>query len=228
MEFIKEEHKDYFNSRKKKAHTIINEFGDEGIRAGSKKKVLEVGCNQGFITYHLSQLTKWELHGGDIQNYDTYPEFKKHISIDYLDATKMKYKANTFDVVILNHVIEHIPQWEQAINEIYRVLKKGGILYLATPNLGRRLPNPLDRWAVTKRVLFYSRKNIDRDDRMEYHRGFSAAELEVLLSKFTQVECYNKKHFLSNAPKPLKPLLKVLSEDTHKKYAQTCLFIAKK
>ena len=46
----------------------------------------------------------------------------------------LPFDDNTFDVVISNHVIEHIPNQKLHIYEIYRVLKDKGILYLATPN----------------------------------------------------------------------------------------------
>ena len=42
------------------------------------------------------------------------------------DITDIQYKDNTFDYVISNHVMEHIPDEEQAVSEIKRVLKKDG------------------------------------------------------------------------------------------------------
>ena len=40
-----------------------------------------------------------------------------------------------FDIVIAKHVVEHLNHPEQAIAEMSRVLKAGGLLILATPNL---------------------------------------------------------------------------------------------
>ena len=40
-----------------------------------------------------------------------------------------------FDIVIAKHVVEHLADPEQAITEMSRVLKPGGLLILATPNL---------------------------------------------------------------------------------------------
>lgn len=42
---------------------------------------------------------------------------------------------NLFDVVTLLQVVEHLPDPEADFHQIYRVLKPGGILYIATPNL---------------------------------------------------------------------------------------------
>lgn len=227
---IREEDIPYFNSRKKKARIIVEELASFGILKDKELQVLEVGCNHGFITYHLSQLTSWKLEGGDInKNVETYKkELSKFIKIGYLDATKMPYKNSSFDIVILNHVIEHIPEWEKAIAEIYRVLKKGGVLYLATPNKYRKIPHPKDRLQIILRVLFRNKSKITREERMKYHSGFSASELESLLTSFKTISCMNKEHFIRNAPSIVKPILKILPDNFHKKRSQTCLFIAKK
>ncbi|MEG1555442.1 MAG: class I SAM-dependent methyltransferase [Bacteroidales bacterium] len=50
-----------------------------------------------------------------------------------IDATHIPFEENWFDMVICNHVLEHIPSYEQALAEIYRVLKPNGIAILQTP-----------------------------------------------------------------------------------------------
>ena len=57
-----------------------------------------------------------------------YPDYVEHI-----DVLDIPYKANTFDLVICNHVLEHVPDDIGAMKEIYRVLKKGGKSILQTP-----------------------------------------------------------------------------------------------
>ena len=50
-----------------------------------------------------------------------------------LDITNLEMKDNLYDVVICNHVLEHIIDDELAISEIYRVLKPGGWAILQVP-----------------------------------------------------------------------------------------------
>lgn len=57
----------------------------------------------------------------------------KNDQIIKLDATNIAFEDNRFDVVICNHVLEHIPAYYAAIKEIYRVLNKGGMAILQTP-----------------------------------------------------------------------------------------------
>jgi SAM-dependent methyltransferase len=72
--------------------------------------------------------------------YNKY--FKKTISTDYVatkntdicaDAQSLPFEDNIFDYILMTEVIEHIPDENKAIAEIYRVLKPGGILFLTWP-----------------------------------------------------------------------------------------------
>ncbi len=49
------------------------------------------------------------------------------------DITNIKYKDCIFDVIICNHVLEHIPNDKKAMAELYRVLKVGGWAILQVP-----------------------------------------------------------------------------------------------
>ncbi|MBI5218408.1 MAG: methyltransferase domain-containing protein [Bacteroidia bacterium] len=50
-----------------------------------------------------------------------------------MDIQDIPFKDNTFDVVMCNHVMEHIPDESKAIMEVFRVLKKGGWAILQVP-----------------------------------------------------------------------------------------------
>lgn len=50
-----------------------------------------------------------------------------------LDITNITFDDNTFDVILCNHVLEHVPDDGKAMSELYRVLKPGGWAILQTP-----------------------------------------------------------------------------------------------
>lgn len=53
---------------------------------------------------------------------------------DYLcDVQEMPFEDSTYDVVICNHVLEHVPDDKKAMAEILRVLKPGGFSILQVP-----------------------------------------------------------------------------------------------
>lgn len=49
------------------------------------------------------------------------------------DICNLPFENNFFDLILCNHVLEHIPDHEKAISELYRVLKKGGTLIAQVP-----------------------------------------------------------------------------------------------
>lgn len=65
----------------------------------------------------------------DYYSADIVPGKAQHIT----DITDMQYKDETFDYVICNHVLEHIPDEEKAIREIKRVLKSDGKWIFSVP-----------------------------------------------------------------------------------------------
>lgn len=66
---------------------------------------------------------------------DIAPGFYKNTDKNVVaaDATQLQYPAAKFDIVIANHIMEHIPDDIAAMKEIYRVLKPGGRAILQVP-----------------------------------------------------------------------------------------------
>jgi predicted SAM-dependent methyltransferase len=60
-------------------------------------------------------------------------DFDSPLAMINMDITKIPYEDNSFDVIICNHVLEHIPNDRQAMSELYRVLRPGGWSILQVP-----------------------------------------------------------------------------------------------
>lgn len=73
------------------------------------------------------------------KNIDYIPATKYHEGIYYpknitlVDLTDMHFSDGEFDMIICNHVLEHIDNDKLAFCEIFRVLRKGGIAILQVP-----------------------------------------------------------------------------------------------
>lgn len=50
-----------------------------------------------------------------------------------VDITDIPYEEGYFDIIICNHLLEHIPDDKKAMKELYRVLNRGGIAILNVP-----------------------------------------------------------------------------------------------
>jgi SAM-dependent methyltransferase len=55
------------------------------------------------------------------------------LAMVHMDVTKMLFADDTFDVVLCNHVLEHVEDDQQAMREIWRVLRPGGWAILQSP-----------------------------------------------------------------------------------------------
>ena len=66
---------------------------------------------------------------------DLDPKTYAHLAgkIEQLDITDIAYSDESFDVVICNHIMEHIPNDHAAMGEIFRILKKSGMAVLMVP-----------------------------------------------------------------------------------------------
>lgn len=96
-------------------------------------KVLDVGCGRGVMLRALLDLGH-EAHGVEIAPEAASgadPRAQIRIAPELSEAG---YDDNTFDAVILWHVLEHLPQPDKTLNEISRILRPGGRLVLAVPN----------------------------------------------------------------------------------------------
>lgn len=73
-------------------------------------------------------------HIQDITPADLQPENYQHIGdVKQLSLTQIPYAESSFDLIIANHVLEHIPDDRLAMSEILRVLKVGGQAILQVP-----------------------------------------------------------------------------------------------
>jgi len=87
------------------------------------------------------------------------------------DAQYIPFKDASFDCVISHHVIEHVPNDLLFLREVYRVLKKGGLAILGTPNR-KRLPEIL-------RAIFMGERKFPY---LEHIREYTKEEIMNLAS----------------------------------------------
>lgn len=67
---------------------------------------------------------------------DLYPEsydYEGEVKIKMADITDIPFEDNYFDIILCNHVLEHIPDDALAMSELYRVMKKEAWAILQVP-----------------------------------------------------------------------------------------------
>jgi SAM-dependent methyltransferase len=104
--------------------------------ASGHGRLLEVGCGLGHLLTWL--VDSYQVFGTDINAW-ALEQARQNVPQGHfvlLSAENMgSFFDQAFQVVIAKHVVEHLPNPEQAIAEMSRVLAPGGLLLIATPNL---------------------------------------------------------------------------------------------
>ncbi|MBA7660120.1 2-methoxy-6-polyprenyl-1,4-benzoquinol methylase [subsurface metagenome] len=119
---------------KRRARIIVEELA---IKEG--EKILDCGCGDGFYLQLISRLNKTcTLFGLDFNEQGlararaNLGEFKALLTLG--DIASLPFRDNSFDKIILSEILEHLPNDFQALKEVKRILKKGGVLLITVPN----------------------------------------------------------------------------------------------
>ena len=107
-----------------------------------KPKILEVGFGKaGDIIAIKNELKNAEIYGIEssdisVKNAKTISNLlKKDLNLMKSDAYNLPFYDDTFDIVFLSQVFEHLPNPTDALKEQIRVVKNGGYLILGVPQL---------------------------------------------------------------------------------------------
>lgn len=103
-------------------------------------RVLDAGCGAGEYVYALGA-EGVDVRGLEYLDYKVREWEARHPGDDRVtrgDIGAMPYPDASFDLVLMNEVIEHVPDERAALGEVRRVLRPGGRVLLFAPN--RRYP----------------------------------------------------------------------------------------
>lgn len=105
-----------------------------------------------------------------------------------MDIHQIPFEQNTFDVVFCNHVMEHVDDDLQAMQEIYRVLKPGGWAIIQSPQDYSRSETLEDPAAVTpqQREKLHGQNDHLRTYGMDYPRRLRKAGFTVTEDDFVK------------------------------------------
>ncbi|MFZ3059405.1 MAG: class I SAM-dependent methyltransferase [Candidatus Methanoperedens sp.] len=94
-------------------------------------KILDIGCGPGFLLSVVD--ASWVKHGVDVSSV-AMESARKFAIVKKGEFPDLGYEQDYFDVVVMNHVIEHVPNPVAYVQACRRVLKPKGIFIVATPD----------------------------------------------------------------------------------------------
>ena len=83
------------------------------------------------------------------------------------------YESDSFNLILCNHVLEHVPNDYKALKELYRILKHSGIAIITVPG----------NWCIEKIIEY------DYPDGNGHYRDYGLNFISVLDNIFTAIEC---------------------------------------
>lgn len=101
-----------------------------------KGRILDVGCGGG-VYLHTLKKNGWDVYGVEMSAKAVgFAKEKMELpNIKYGTLEEAKYPGEYFEVVLMSHVIEHLFDPARTLHEVNRLLKKGGLLIITTPNI---------------------------------------------------------------------------------------------
>ena len=105
-----------------------------------KSRILELGCGPG--TLWLQNVHRipddWDITLSDFslgmlqEAQRTLRDSHRHSKFVVVDTQSIPFEDESFDTVIVNHMLYHVPDRNKAFSEIHRILKPSGRFYAST------------------------------------------------------------------------------------------------
>jgi SAM-dependent methyltransferase len=116
-------------------------YADRAIRHlprfEDRRRLLDIGCGEGSFLREMSQ-AGWDVQG--LEPDATAAETAKASGVPVVQRPLERdlFESSSFDAITMNHVIEHLHDPVDALRICHDLLRPGGMLWIATPNLGSR------------------------------------------------------------------------------------------
>jgi 2-polyprenyl-3-methyl-5-hydroxy-6-metoxy-1,4-benzoquinol methylase len=180
----------------------LQPFEDLIASNSQSRRLLDVGCHIG-VMVELAQERGWDAWGVEPSKWAAEQARARGLNVVNSILSEADFAENSFDVVTMWDVVEHLPDPAEEIRQVHRVLKPGGIFAIHTIDIesvfarvmGKRWP-----WLMEMHLYYFSPRTLGK---MLKQNGFeivrSGAQGRYLRLGYltTRVEPYNK--FIAHA-----------------------------
>lgn len=127
-------------------------------------KALDIGCATGNFLAGLRK-HQWEVCGIELDNQAAeYARTTYNLTIQTGLIEDLKLESNSFDLVTMWHVLEHVHSPSTTINEVTRITKPGGYFFFAIPNIDswdtKLFKQYWAGWDLPRHLWFFDRANL--------------------------------------------------------------------
>lgn len=160
----------YFRDRRGKA---IERFVERG-------RMLDIGCGRGILPA-LMRERGWEAQGLEFSETAARHARELKVPVFVGNLPESPYEPESFDAVVLWHVLEHVPDPAEALAKAREILRPGGLLVIAVPNFESLQARFSGRhWFHLDVPRHYHHFGVSVLKRMLESAGFSIADISHL------------------------------------------------
>lgn len=145
----------------KRYNELLNTF--EEFR--KTNKILDVGCGIGYFL-EVAKERGWDVYGTEYTDEAIQICSSKGINMQKGILSSRNYQNEEFDIITSFEVIEHINNPIDELTNFYKVLRKGGLVYLTTPNfnslLRYRLKSEYNVICYPEHLSYYTPKTLKK------------------------------------------------------------------
>lgn len=195
--------------------TAVNAaFADDCLKAvGSVKTLLDVGTGTARIPIELAKRNSTvQILGVDLseemlilgRRNVAEAGFADRITLFHVDAKVMPFEDGTFDAVVSNSIVHHIPDPTHCFKEIVRLAKPGGAIFI------RDLFRPADKATLDQLVATYAGNDTPHQRKLfadSLHAALTVGEVKAIVASFgfdpETVSATSDRHWTWIAKKPV-------------------------
>lgn len=104
---------------------------------GKDARLLDLGCGNGAFLAQM-RVAGWHVTGLDLDERAVQAAQSVGLDVRCGELKESTFPPASFDVITLNHVIEHLPHPVETLSICQRLLRSGGVIWIGTPNLSSR------------------------------------------------------------------------------------------
>jgi len=140
-------------------------------------KLLDVGTGDGLFL-KVAKTANFDVYGTEISTAAVRAAKSLYdLDIHLIKIENADLEGNSFDVITIWHVIEHVTNPLEVLKKVYSLSKPGAVVFVATPNFDKYLSRIIYRLKNNKPYPFYSSKG----EQHVFH--FTGYTLEKVIKK---------------------------------------------
>lgn len=135
-DFPKGGYANYFQGMKINSRTFIKRLSKAEKKLSGKGLLLDVGCALGDCLAQAQDLGWRNPQGLEVSEYAVEFAKSRGLSVYQGDLFNHNFEHNSFDLIMLQDMIEHTTNPMAQLTAAYELLKPGGWIFITTPNVG--------------------------------------------------------------------------------------------